>query len=60
MHRQSHDREAPEQDLKATTAIHKSLGPRNEGDAGLRVAIADRHPQITHTRTCNTVADVYM
>lgn len=48
MPRQPHDREAPEQELKATTATHKSLSPRNEADAGLRVAIAHRTPTTPH------------
>ncbi len=45
---QSHDQEAPEQDLSRMTATHDRHDPENDHETGIRVAYAPRHPQITH------------
>ena len=45
---QYHDQEVPEHDLSRMTATHDSHDPENNRGTVLRVAIAPRHPQITH------------
>ncbi len=50
MSRQSHDRKAPEQNLSTAIATHDSHILRIDVDTGLSVAIAHRHPHITHAR----------
>ena len=45
---QSHDQEAPEQDLSRMTATYDSHYLKIDRDTGFRVANARRHPQNTH------------
>ncbi len=58
MPRQSHDRETTEWVLKTATATHTSPDSKNDRDTGLLIANAQTLPK--HTRTCNTLRDVYM
>jgi len=50
MSRQSQDRETREQNLSSTIATRVCHDPENDHEAGIRVAFAPRHPQITHAR----------
>jgi len=46
--RDSHDREPPKQNRSTVTATRDNDDPMDDHDIGLLVAIAHRHPQITH------------
>ncbi len=50
MQRPSHERRDPEQIRSSTIAARDINHPKNDRDTGLRVAIAHRHPRITHAR----------